>query len=198
MYTVLSISLHMGCLPQVTSAQISKRLAEAEQTEVQITTAREKYRPVATRGSVMYFVVATLAEVDPMYQFSLKYFNQVGSGMGTIWSKTLSPFCWSCHTLPSPTCPSPLLLPSLYVCSCSICVSRTVHLPRTWRRGWRYCLRAPLAPSIPMWPGRWGLWAGLTVCGRDFWCTALNTPVLFPLSLPSATPLPSALPQRSL
>ncbi|KAL5497489.1 hypothetical protein EMCRGX_G013964 [Ephydatia muelleri] len=37
---------------KVTSAQISKRLAEAEQTEVQITTAREKYRPVATRGSV--------------------------------------------------------------------------------------------------------------------------------------------------
>jgi dynein heavy chain len=62
----------------VTSAQISKRLAEAEQTELQITTARERYRPVATRGSVMYFVVATLAEVDPMYQFSLKYFNQVG------------------------------------------------------------------------------------------------------------------------
>ena len=25
----------------------------------------------------MYFVVATLADVDPMYQFSLKYFNQV-------------------------------------------------------------------------------------------------------------------------
>lgn len=62
----------------MTSAQISKRLAEAEQTELQITTARERYRPVATRGSVMYFVVATLAEVDPMYQFSLKYFNQVG------------------------------------------------------------------------------------------------------------------------
>eukprot|EP00731_Ephydatia_muelleri_P001617 Em0001g1617a len=62
---------------KITSAQISKRLAEAEQTELQITTAREKYRPVATRGSVMYFVVATLAEVDPMYQFSLKYFNQL-------------------------------------------------------------------------------------------------------------------------
>ncbi len=25
----------------------------------------------------MYFVVATLAEVDPMYQYSLKYFNQL-------------------------------------------------------------------------------------------------------------------------
>ena len=62
---------------QVTSAQISKRLVESEQTEAQISTAREKYRPVATRGSVMYFVVALLAEVDPMYQYSLKYFNQL-------------------------------------------------------------------------------------------------------------------------
>ena len=25
----------------------------------------------------MYFVVATLAEVDPMYQYSLKYFSQL-------------------------------------------------------------------------------------------------------------------------
>lgn len=62
---------------QLTSAQISKRLAEAEQTELQISTAREKYRKVATRGSVMYFVVATLGDVDPMYQYSLKYFNQL-------------------------------------------------------------------------------------------------------------------------
>ena len=61
----------------MTSAQISKRLAESEQTELQISTAREKYRPVAARGSVMYFVVAVLAEVDPMYQFSLKYFNHL-------------------------------------------------------------------------------------------------------------------------
>ena len=62
---------------QLTSGQISKRLAEAEQTELQISTAREKYRKVATRGSVMYFVVATLGDVDPMYQYSLKYFNQL-------------------------------------------------------------------------------------------------------------------------
>jgi dynein heavy chain len=61
---------------KVTSLQISKRLAESEQTETQISNAREKYRPVATRGSVMYFVVALLADIDPMYQFSLKYFNQ--------------------------------------------------------------------------------------------------------------------------
>ena len=32
---------------------------------------------VSLVGSVMYFVVATMANVDPMYQFSLKYFSQV-------------------------------------------------------------------------------------------------------------------------
>ena len=38
-------------LTQITSAKISKRLAEAEVTEGQISTAREKYRTVATRGN---------------------------------------------------------------------------------------------------------------------------------------------------
>lgn len=60
-----------------TSAIIAARLIEAESTELKISIAREKYRSVATRGSVLYFVVAQLSEIDPMYQFSLKYFNQV-------------------------------------------------------------------------------------------------------------------------
>lgn len=60
-----------------TSAIIEARLIETEATEVKISVAREKYRNVATKGSVLYFVVANLAEIDPMYQFSLKYFNQV-------------------------------------------------------------------------------------------------------------------------
>nr|XP_015200901.1 PREDICTED: dynein heavy chain 6, axonemal [Lepisosteus oculatus] len=62
---------------KVTSAAIKTRLDEAEATEVKINAAREKYRPVATRGSVMYFVIASLSEIDPMYQFSLKYFKQL-------------------------------------------------------------------------------------------------------------------------
>lgn len=50
---------------------------ETEATEEKISIAREKYRSVAIRGSVLYFVVAQLAEIDPMYQYSLKYFSQV-------------------------------------------------------------------------------------------------------------------------
>ncbi|XP_064645339.1 dynein axonemal heavy chain 6-like [Lineus longissimus] len=64
---------------KVTSGVINERLAEAEKTEEMITVSREKYRPVAARGSVMYFVVANMGEVDPMYQFSLKYFKQLFS-----------------------------------------------------------------------------------------------------------------------
>ncbi|KAI8736589.1 dynein heavy chain 6, axonemal, partial [Biomphalaria glabrata] len=69
---------------KVTSAVIKQRLAESETTEEKIRVAREKYRCVARekyrcvaeRGSVMYFVVSDMGEVDPMYQFSLKYFKQ--------------------------------------------------------------------------------------------------------------------------
>ncbi|XP_066254312.1 dynein axonemal heavy chain 6 [Euwallacea similis] len=60
-----------------TSAIIEARLVEAEVSEEKISIAREKYRSVATRGSVLYFVVTRLAEMDPMYQHSLKYFSQV-------------------------------------------------------------------------------------------------------------------------
>ncbi|XP_071360020.1 dynein axonemal heavy chain 6 [Trachinotus anak] len=62
---------------KVTSEAIKHRLEEAEATELMINSARECYRPVATRGSVLYFVIASLSEIDPMYQFSLKYFKQV-------------------------------------------------------------------------------------------------------------------------
>ncbi|XP_045894232.1 dynein axonemal heavy chain 6-like [Micropterus dolomieu] len=62
---------------KVTSETIKHRLEEAEATELMINSARECYRPVATRGSVLYFVIASLSEIDPMYQFSLKYFKQL-------------------------------------------------------------------------------------------------------------------------
>ncbi|EGV93207.1 Dynein heavy chain 6, axonemal [Cricetulus griseus] len=62
---------------KASDSAIKTRLKEAESTELMINVAREKYRPVATQGSVMYFVIASLSEIDPMYQYSLKYFKQV-------------------------------------------------------------------------------------------------------------------------
>lgn len=71
--------LFFSIISQVTSEAIKHRLEEAEATELMINSARERYRPVATRGSVLYFVIASLSEIDPMYQFSLKYFKQVSN-----------------------------------------------------------------------------------------------------------------------
>lgn len=49
--------------------------------------ARERYRPIATQGSVMYFVIASLSEIDPMYQYSLKYFKQVSVVVVVVFSE---------------------------------------------------------------------------------------------------------------
>ena len=56
-------------------AVLERRMAEAEATTLEINEAREKYRAVATRGSIVYFVIAALAQADPMYQYSLQYFQ---------------------------------------------------------------------------------------------------------------------------
>lgn len=76
-FFLLHFFISVFSTPQVTSEAIKQRLEEAEATELMINSARERYRPVATRGSVLYFVIASLSEIDPMYQFSLKYFKQV-------------------------------------------------------------------------------------------------------------------------
>lgn len=60
---------------KLTSGVIAGRVVEAERTERSINEAREHYRPAATRGSILYFVVADLAVVSPMYQYSLTYFK---------------------------------------------------------------------------------------------------------------------------
>jgi dynein heavy chain, axonemal len=63
------------------SKKISKKTEEsvkgAEVTTKEIVQTCEAYRPVATRGSILYFVVADFRVIDPMYQFSLQYFKQV-------------------------------------------------------------------------------------------------------------------------
>lgn len=52
---------------KITSIAINERMIEAEQTAKMIDKNRESYRSVAIRGSVLYFVIADLANVDPMY-----------------------------------------------------------------------------------------------------------------------------------
>ena len=59
---------------KVVSTMIGERLIESEKTEAEINEIRNRYRPVATRGSIIYFVISDLPLIDPMYQYSLSYF----------------------------------------------------------------------------------------------------------------------------
>ncbi|TMW64716.1 hypothetical protein Poli38472_011596 [Pythium oligandrum] len=62
---------------KVTSSAIKTRMAEAETTSREIDQTREGYRCVAIRGSIIYFVIAGLALVDPMYQYSLQFYQKL-------------------------------------------------------------------------------------------------------------------------
>lgn len=56
------------------SDQTKEKLIKAEETASEINKKRKKYRPIAVRGSVIYFVIASLSGIDSMYNYSLEYF----------------------------------------------------------------------------------------------------------------------------
>jgi dynein heavy chain len=60
-----------------TSEEIKEKMREADAITAEILKQSELYRPVAKRASLLYFVIADLGNVDPMYQYSLPWFTQL-------------------------------------------------------------------------------------------------------------------------
>ncbi|KAI5095774.1 dynein heavy chain 12, axonemal isoform X1 [Silurus meridionalis] len=56
------------------SNEISKKQQIAEKTEIKIAESREGYRAIAKHSSILFFSIADLANIDPMYQYSLSWF----------------------------------------------------------------------------------------------------------------------------
>lgn len=59
--------------------EISQKLAEASTTANQIEEVRARYKPAALRGAVLFFVLASLAAISNMYEYSLASFLAVFS-----------------------------------------------------------------------------------------------------------------------
>ena len=59
---------------KVTSTEINRKLGEAEKTEAKINESRVGYMPYAVQGSLLFFCVAELRNIEPMYQYSLSWF----------------------------------------------------------------------------------------------------------------------------
>ncbi|KAL4427402.1 hypothetical protein ABPG74_009674 [Tetrahymena malaccensis] len=59
------------------AAEINQRVKDSKITEAQIDEARESYRAVAFRASILFFCIVDLASIDPMYQYSLQWFTNL-------------------------------------------------------------------------------------------------------------------------
>ncbi|XP_054243607.1 dynein axonemal heavy chain 12 [Indicator indicator] len=59
---------------KIMADEITKKQQVAEKTELKIAQSREGYRPIAKHSSVLFFSIADLANIDPMYQYSLSWF----------------------------------------------------------------------------------------------------------------------------
>ncbi len=56
---------------------IEKRVQAAAKMEADINKTRASYQGVAGAASNLFFCISDLGAVDPMYQFSLEYFNRM-------------------------------------------------------------------------------------------------------------------------
>lgn len=59
------------------ASEVILKLNLAEKTSVELDVLRNKFRPAATRGAILFFVLADMSTVDAMYQNSLSSYQQV-------------------------------------------------------------------------------------------------------------------------
>ena len=59
---------------KVLSEEITEKQEIASTTEAEIDEVRNGYKPVAQHSSILFFTIQDLANIDPMYQYSLTWF----------------------------------------------------------------------------------------------------------------------------
>jgi dynein heavy chain len=95
---------------KVLSTEIAEKQVVADKTSQEIDTVRNGYIPVSKHGAILFFVISSLANIEPMYQYSLVWFNNLflksiadstrsedlKERMDNIWTTSPSPFTKTC------------------------------------------------------------------------------------------------------
>lgn len=64
-------------MAKTTSNRVKSQIEEAERTSAAIDKSRNAYETIATRGAVLYFAMAKLSSLSPMYHYSLGFFRDL-------------------------------------------------------------------------------------------------------------------------
>lgn len=68
----------------ITSVEVNKKQEKAKEIEKEIDEKREFYQPISKRTAGLFFCIQDLANIDPMYQYSLPFFISLfESSIGT-------------------------------------------------------------------------------------------------------------------
>jgi dynein heavy chain len=70
------------------SEEIQAKQEVAAQMEKEIDGARNEYKPVSSHSTVLFFCISELANIEPVYQYSLRWFlhlySQVSSAGNVV------------------------------------------------------------------------------------------------------------------
>lgn len=59
------------------ASEVMEKLILATKTSLELDVLRNQFRPAATRGAILFFVLADMSTIDAMYQNSLSSYQQV-------------------------------------------------------------------------------------------------------------------------
>lgn len=71
---------------KILAEEISAKQQIAATTEKEIDETRNGYRPVAVHSSILFFCISDLANIEPMYQYSLTWFINLYLTVSCTWT----------------------------------------------------------------------------------------------------------------